>query len=171
MTSNFSHASFCVCAFVPPRSPCDCVAFRSRRASGYSRPNQYAPGAEGPNDGAVRQAALDYVQALYRVDSTRIVRSVHPDLVKYGYYSHDSAYRGTPMTYAERKQLTMNWNKDQQRVGPDRATKDIVVLDMLDKTASTKVVARWGVAYMHLAKVNGRWMIRQIPWQSPSPSK
>ena len=42
---------------------------------------------------------------------------------------------------------------------------------VLDKTASAKVVAHWGVDYMHLAKVDGRWMIRNILCQSPPPSE
>lgn len=114
----------------------------------------------------VRQAATDYVEALYQVDSMRVVRSVHPDLVKYGYYPRDGTYRGTPMTYTELKQLAATWNEDQKRVDPDTATKEVVVLDVLDKTASAKIVAHWGIDYMHLAKVDGKWMIRQILWQS-----
>ena len=119
----------------------------------------------------VRQAATDYVEALYQVDSMRVVRSVHLELVKYGYYTRDGIYRGTPMTYTELKQLAANWNKDQRRVDPDTATKEVVVLDVMDKTASAKIVAHWGIDYMHLAKVDGSWMIRQILWQSPPPSK
>ncbi|HHP7239950.1 nuclear transport factor 2 family protein [Longibacter sp.] len=114
----------------------------------------------------VRQAATNYVDALYRVDSMRIVRSVHPELVKYGYDARDGAYRGTPMNFTELKQLAATWNKDQKRVDPDTATKEVVVLDVLDKTASAKIVAHWGIDYMHLAKVDGTWMIRQILWQS-----
>jgi DNA primase large subunit len=117
-----------------------------------------------------RQAATDYVEALYQVDSMRVVRSVHPELVKYGYYTRDGAYRGTPMNFTELKQLAASWNKDQKRVDPDTATKEVVVLDVLDKTASAKIVAHWGVDYMHLAKVDGTWMIRQILWQSPPPT-
>jgi len=119
----------------------------------------------------VRQAAADYVDALYQVDSTKVVRSVHPDLVKYGYYTRDGTYRGTPMTFTELKQLAASWNKGQKRVDPDTATKEVVVLDVLDKTASAKIVAHWGIDYLHLAKVDGNWMIRQILWQSRPSSR
>ncbi|NBB73637.1 MAG: hypothetical protein GVY35_08165 [Bacteroidetes bacterium] len=118
---------------------------------------------------AVRQAALDYVEALYEVDTTRVVRSVHPALTKYGYYRAERTYRGAPMTYDELKQLAQRWNRDQRRVDPETALKEVVVFDVLDKTASAKVVAHWGVDYMHLAKVDGRWLIRNILWQSPPP--
>lgn len=118
---------------------------------------------------AVRQAALDYVEALYEVDSMRVVRSVHPNLTKYGYYQRSGAYRGGAMTYTELKDLAMRWNRDEQRVDPETAVKEVVVFDVLDKTASAKIVAHWGVDYMHLAKVDGRWLIRNILWQSPPP--
>jgi hypothetical protein len=120
---------------------------------------------------AVRQAALDYVEALYEADTVRVVRSVHPALTKYGYYRADGTYRGGAMTYDELKQLALRWNRDPRRVDPETAVKEVVVFDVLDKTASAKVVAHWGVDYMHLAKVDGRWLIRNILWQSPPPSK
>jgi hypothetical protein len=120
---------------------------------------------------AVRQAALDYVEALYEVDTTRIARSVHPDLMKYGYYRADGTYRGGAMTYDELEALVLRWNRDPQRVDPATAVKEVVVFDVLDKTASAKVVAHWGVDYMHLAKVDGQWMIRNILWQSPPLSE
>jgi hypothetical protein len=118
---------------------------------------------------AVRQAALDYVEALYEVDTSRVVRSVHPALTKYGYYRADGTYRGGAMTYDELKQLALRWNRDHQRVDPETAVKEVVVFDVLDKTASAKIVAHWGVDYMHLAKVDGQWLIRNILWQSPPP--
>ena len=49
--------------------------------------------------------------------------------------------------------------------------KTVVVFNVLDKTASTKIMAHWGVDYLHLAKVDGRWMIRAILWQSPPPGE
>jgi hypothetical protein len=120
---------------------------------------------------AVRQAALDYVEALYEVDTSRVARSVHPALTKYGYYRADGTYRGAPMTYDELKQLALRWNRDPQRIDPETAVKEVVVFEVLDKTASAKIVAHWGVDYMHLAKVDGRWMIRNILWQSPPPGE
>lgn len=123
--------------------------------------------AQSDDRAAVRQAALDYVEGVYEVDSTRIVRSVHPDLVKIGYYVRSGAYRRGEMSYAQLKTLAATWNRDQQRVNPDSARKEVVIYDVLDKTASAKVSAHWGSDYLLLAKTDGRWMIRQILWQSP----
>ncbi len=116
---------------------------------------------------AVRQAALDYVEGVYGVDPTRIERSVHPDLVKRGFYikKGETAYSFSPMTFAELVNLAKTYNK-AGRV-PKDAPKEVTVLDILDQTASVKVVAVWGVDYMHLAKYEGKWMIVNILWQSP----
>lgn len=116
---------------------------------------------------AVRQAALDYVEGVYGVDPTRIERSVHPDLVKRGFYikKGETAYSFSPMTFAELVNLAKTYNK-AGRV-PKDAPKEVTVLDILDQTASVKVVAVWGVDYMHLAKYDGKWMIVNILWQSP----
>lgn len=36
-----------------------------------------------------------------------------------------------------------------------------------NQTASAKLTAWWGTDYLLLAKYDGRWMIRQVLWQSP----
>jgi hypothetical protein len=52
-------------------------------------------------------------------------------------------------------------------VDPERAPKEIRILDLLDQTASAKLIAHWGVDYFHLAKYDGRWMIVNVLWQTP----
>ena len=120
---------------------------------------------------AVRQAALDYVEGVYEVDATRIERSVHPDLAKRGFYikKGEATYSFSPMTFAELVNLAKTYNKNG-RV-PKDAPKEVIILDVLDQTASVKVVAVWGVDYMHLAKYDGKWMIVNILWQSPPKAK
>ena len=116
---------------------------------------------------AVRQAALDYVEGVYEVAPQRIERSVHPDLVKRGFYikKGETNYSGSPMTFTELVNLAKTYNKSGKL--PKTAPKEIVVFDVLDQTASVKLTAVWGVDYMHLAKYDGKWMIVNILWQSP----
>ena len=117
---------------------------------------------------AVRAAVLDYVDAIYEVEPERIERSVSRDLVKRGFWreSADAEFREMPMSYEQLHRLAGGWNADGH-LDPATAVKEIVVLDVLDKTASAKLVADWGIDYMHLAKIDGRWMIKNILWQSP----
>jgi hypothetical protein len=118
----------------------------------------------------VHQAVLDYVEGLYLADTARIVRGVSPDLVKYGYWreSAGAAYEGSSMSYAQLVALAKRWNASRRK-DPAKMPKEVRVLDVLDKTASAKLTADWGVDYFHLAKLDGKWQIVQVLWQSPPP--
>jgi hypothetical protein len=117
---------------------------------------------------AVRLAALDYVEGIYNVQPERIEKSVHPSLVKRGFYKKDATapYVEMPMTYEQLVRLAANWNKDGKR---DTSVKEVTVLDVLDQTAVAKVRAMWGIDYMLLGKYDGTWKIVQILWQSHPP--
>ena len=117
---------------------------------------------------AVRLAVLDYVEGIYNVEPSRIERSVHPKLAKLGFYrgEKDETYRGgSNMTFEKLVEIAKTWNKDG-KLRKD-APKEITVYDVLDQTATAKLVAEWGIDYMHLAKFDGKWMIVNVLWQSP----
>lgn len=116
----------------------------------------------------VRAAVLDYVEGIYRVDTTRIARSVRPDLAKRGYFMPrgKTEYASEPMTYPELINVAATWNK-AGKVNAETAPKVVKVLDILDQTASAKLTAQWGIDYLHLAKYDGRWMIVNVLWQTP----
>ena len=130
---------------------------------------QSKPAAPSAADSAgVRAAVLDYVEGIYRVDTARIYRSVRPELAKRGYYvaRGQTSYSNEPMSFAELVNTARTWNREG-RVDPERAPKEIRILDLLDQTASAKLVAHWGIDYFHLAKYDGRWMIVNVLWQTP----
>ncbi len=126
--------------------------------------------AQPPDDReAVKQAVLDYVEALYEADSARIQRSVHQELFKLGFErDKEGTYKPYRMTYQELYDLAGRWNK-AGRI-PKDSKKEIVVYDVADQTASAKLTARWGIDYLHLAKFDGKWMITDILWQTPPRS-
>lgn len=115
----------------------------------------------------VRQAALDYVESVYEVNPSKAERSVHPELVKRGFFikKDDTAYSPHTMTFAQLIDLTKSYNKNGQI--PKDAPKEVVVFDVADQTASAKVTAIWGIDYLHLAKYEGKWKIINILWQTP----
>lgn len=119
----------------------------------------------------IKQAALDYVEGVYEVNASKIERSVHPELVKRGFFikKNETAYSPHAMTFAELVELSKNYNKSG-KLAKD-APKEVVVFDVSDQTASVKVTAIWGIDYMHLAKYDGKWKIINILWQSPPKKK
>lgn len=121
---------------------------------------------------AVRQAVLDYVEGIYNVEPARIERSVSPNLAKLGFYRPptETTYRpGSKMAFEQLVAIAKNFNKDGKL--PKDAPKDIVIYDVLDQTATVKLTADWGTDYMHLAKIDGKWMIVNVLWQSHPPKK
>ena len=124
--------------------------------------------AMSPEAEAVTRAARDYLEGFYEGDSTKIARSVSPTVVKYGYFipRGKTAYEGEPMTYAEMFDYVRQV-KASGRTVPESAPREVRVLEVLDQIAAAKVVAWWGTDYMHLAKIDGRWMITQVIWQTP----
>ncbi|HWN11674.1 MAG TPA: nuclear transport factor 2 family protein [Pyrinomonadaceae bacterium] len=125
-------------------------------------------GQETADREAVRQAVLDYVEGIYNVEPTRVERSVHPKLAKIGFYRgpNDPAFRaGSNMTFEQLVELSKNWNK-AGKLRKD-APKEVTIYDVLDQTATVKLVAEWGIDFMHLAKFDGKWMIINVLWQSP----
>ena len=115
----------------------------------------------------VERAVLDYVEGVYEMKPEYIERSVHPDLVKIGYArrSPGDDWRAIPMTYERLVWVAENYYKEDGGAPAD-APKKVELLDVLNKTASAKLTADWGVDYFHLAKLDGKWKIVHVLWQS-----
>ena len=75
-------------------------------------------------------------------------------------------FRGEAMTYAEMLDYVRKV-KARGRPVPADAPRQVVALEVLDQVAAAKVVAWWGTDFLHLARIDGRWMITQVIWQSP----
>lgn len=126
-----------------------------------------------PTDKELVYAAVeDYVDALYLVQPDRIKKSVHPELMKKGFWKGkdktDYTYQGV-MTFNDLVKLAETWNA-KGWLAKD-AIKKIEIYDVQDQTASAKLTAYWGTDYFQLAKFDGKWMIVNILWQGPLPAQ
>jgi hypothetical protein len=128
----------------------------------------FAQSAQSDRD-AVRQAALDYVTAVYESKPELIQKSVSPDLMKHGFMRQaDGSYRRGRMTYDQLLEVARTWNANKNR---DLSIKEVVVGDVSDQTATAIVKAQWGYDHMQLAKLDGQWKILNIVWQTYPPKK
>jgi len=127
-----------------------------------------AVGQTADNAAGVESAVEDYLLGIYDVEPERIERSVSRDLVKFGYWrpSPDAEYRPSPMNYEQLHALAGSWNVDNRQGLDDSSPREIEVLDVLDMTAVAKLTAQWGIDYFQLEKIDGKWMIRHVIWQS-----
>ena len=123
---------------------------------------------------AVAGAVTDYIDVFYYGDTIKQHRSISPNVVKWGYWRHkDSTSYGEGQAMSW-QQITDFANRVKARNNPaaaDKYVKKVEVLDVQDKTAAAKCTAWWGTDYLLLSKLNGRWMITHVLWQSPPPGK
>jgi hypothetical protein len=112
---------------------------------------------------AVEKAILNYVEAFYEADTSKAYASVAPYIAKRGYYTQNGEPREATMSFAQLVSLSKQWKQTQNITA--NTPKKITVFEVLDKTASAKVEAKWGIDYFHLGKVNGKWMIINVLWQ------
>jgi hypothetical protein len=129
-------------------------------------------GGSAEERAAVHQAALDYLDAFYQGDSTKLVRSVRPDFYKIGFWRPKDAATYNPpeqMSWSEALAFVRGV-RERQNFPPSTAPKVVEVLDVLDQTAAAKVTAWWGTDYLLLGKYGGKWMTSHILWQSPPPA-
>lgn len=124
--------------------------------------------AQSSERAAVERAVLDYVEGFYEGDTAKLVRSVHKEVNKYGYWIPRGAtkYEGEAMPFAEFMSYA-NGVKANKRQRPANEIKKVEIYEVADQTASAKLTAYWGIDYLLLAKYDGKWMIRQVMWQTP----
>jgi len=115
---------------------------------------------------AVRQAALDYVEAIYQGKPELIEKSVSPELAKRGLYFNqkESKWLEVKMSFERLKNVAVTFNKDKK--DSSKWPKEITVFEVMSHTANVKVVADWGMDYLQLVKTGGQWKIVNIVWQS-----
>jgi hypothetical protein len=117
---------------------------------------------------AVERAILNYVEAFYEADTTKALESVAPYLSKRGYYTQNGEAREATMSFSQLVSLAKRWKSSQEITSS--TPKKVTIFEVLDKTATAKVEAKWGIDYFHLGKINGKWTIVNVLWQE-YPSK
>ena len=127
----------------------------------------------GQDKSEVESAVKDYVEGFYYGDTSKIQRSISPDLIKHGYYRSKTSDNYQKDTMSFRQCVDYAANVKKRGVNPkiESFPKKIEVFDVLDKTASAKLTAWWGTDYILLSKLNGKWMITHVLWQSPLQEK
>jgi hypothetical protein len=118
---------------------------------------------------AVERAILNYVEAFYEADTTKAYESVAPYLAKRGYYMRNGAEAEATMSFEQLVRLSQRWKNTKNITAA--SPKKITVFDVLDKIATAKVEAEWGIDYFHLAKVAGKWTIINVLWQDYRPAR
>jgi hypothetical protein len=123
--------------------------------------------AQSPADPeAIRQAALDYIEGYYEGDAARMERALHPELAK-RIIRTDSLGRSWVSTMGA-SQLVAGTRAGHGREIPAADQKtDVTILDQFHDIASARIDAGAWIDYLHLARVDGRWVIVNVLWATP----
>jgi hypothetical protein len=113
---------------------------------------------------AITQTALDYVEGWYEGNPERMERALHPDLAKRMVFTDERGRsRLNQMSAMGLVQAVKGGGgKDTPK---EKQQKDITILDVFENAASVKTIMSGWVDYMHMAKVNGRWVIVNVLWE------
>ncbi len=117
----------------------------------------------------VEKACMDYLDAFYQGDVSKIIKSIKPTLHKYGYWKDKGAstYNGYKyMTFEQAKEYAKNVAEKKNFPAAD-APKKVEVLDIMNHIAIAKVTAWWGTDYIMLSKSGDKYMIEQVLWEGP----
>jgi len=127
-----------------------------------------APPQTEADEQEIKAAVLDYIEGFYTGDTARMKASIHPNLAK---RIVDRWGELDVLRLSTREQLVAGAVLfSQRRKKTDNLIQDFKILDRTAKTASVKTVTVDFIDYIHLAKMNGRWIVVNVLWESIPPA-
>ena len=113
---------------------------------------------------AITQTALDYVEGWYEGNAERMERALHPDLAKRVVFRDERGRSRLDQMSAMGlvQGVKRGGGKDTPK---EQQQKDITILDVFENAASVKAIMSGWIDYMHMAKINGRWVIVNVLWE------
>lgn len=122
------------------------------------------PAQTAADSSAIRATALDYIEGWYEGDAERMERAVHPDLAKRIVFRFSD---GDEITETDAKALIKQTERGGGSGTPEAERRtDVSILDIFEGAASVRVDATGWIDYMHLAEVDGRWVIMNVLWEA-----
>ncbi len=125
----------------------------------------YAQSSE--DTASIEATAMDYILGFYQGKPERLERALSPELKKLGWgrRAPEGAYNGPwYMTKDSAKEFAPGYAEGEKL--PADAYRKVEILDQLDKIASVRIEAVWGIDYIHMAKIDGDWKIYNVIWQT-----
>lgn len=117
------------------------------------------------DSGAIKQAALDYIEGWYEGNGERMERALHPELAKRIVNTNPANGRNS-LGQQSAMTLVQGTRRGGGKDTPAaQQRKDVRILDIFGNTASVRIDASSWVDYLHVAKWNGRWVIVNVLWE------
>jgi len=113
---------------------------------------------------AIKRTALNYAEGWYEGNADKMESALSPDLAK-------RIARTNPQGQSSLGQMTAMTLVQYTRAGEGKQTKkedqqkDITILDITGGAATVKCEMHDWVDYMHIGKMNGKWVIINVLWE------
>lgn len=118
---------------------------------------------------AITRTALNYAEGWYEGNADKMESALSPDLAK-------RIVRTNAQGQSSLGQMSAMTLVQVVRTGEGKQTpkgeqqKDVTILDMLTSSATVKLEMRDWIDYLHIGKINGKWVIINVLWE-PKPKK
>jgi hypothetical protein len=113
----------------------------------------------------IRRAALDYVDGWYTADGPRMESALHPELAKRIVVTDPANGRSRLMQQSAMTLVQNTRGGGGSQTPAAERRHDVAILDIYGGAASARVRAATWVDYLHLGKVNGKWVIVNVLWE------
>ncbi|HEX9973486.1 MAG TPA: nuclear transport factor 2 family protein [bacterium] len=113
---------------------------------------------------AVKEAALNYIEGWYSGDGARMEKALHPDLAKRGIWT-DRKTSKTVITPLTAEKLVEYTKQGGDKKPKDQWNIEVTIFDMLENSASIKIVSVDFIDYAHVAKIDGEWKLLNVLWE------
>lgn len=120
----------------------------------------------------IRQAALDYLEAQHKPNPGQMEKALHPRMVKRTFWKDKATGKDYLRETSTESMVLLaeSYNKKGDKF-PSSPKKEVLLLDVSDRTASVKVIADDWIDYMHIIKISGSWKIVNVLWQYKDSQK
>src|SRR5687768_1253273 len=113
---------------------------------------------------AIKRTALNYAEGWYEGNAEKMESSLSPDLAKRIVRTNPQGQSGLgQMTAMALVQGTRGGSGKQAL--KEEQQKDVTILDAMNNSATVKLEMRDWVDYMHIGKMNGKWVIINVLWE------
>jgi hypothetical protein len=114
----------------------------------------------------IENTVHDLIEAWYSADAERMRRSLHQELVKRSVYRHQ-ADRNIRLRRTANTDMMVGWTEKGggSDLSKEDQTYEIEVYDYFRHIASAKVISHTYIDYLHLAKIDGVWLIVNDLWE------
>ncbi len=120
---------------------------------------------------AITKTALDYGQGWYEGDAEQMERALHPDLAKRVLMPDPRTGKGKIEHMSALRLVQFTRRGGRTRTPKDKRKTTVTILDVVGHAVSVKLEMHDWIDYMHMSKVDGRWVIVNVLWELTPEAK